>query len=357
MVRICEPCVYRCHRGHKGVRLVRISPIACQCGSVCEAVNHCCAHEMSAIQLQNIKMAQHQAVEEERSKLYNLLMPPIFALVPKYSLNGIFKRESGYMMCRRPPPNNALLKHIVTCRSFTTSDSEELEIPSTVTPSDHLISPNDVEDQSGIEGEPSVVSVTDSQTASSIPPSLPPETQSTEKDSPAGYISELENNIIGNVYLDDRQLAPIINRPKSTAEIIAYLNDNPQLLISDDELSNTLLQQGWISVMDSEEPFEYQPGCKVLCTSRRNEIPCYGTIVKYLMNGVYLVRFYDGTEEKHSYEAIESVIRQKFYYNTITGHSAWKLPRDGVVTETYGQPPEHLEFSGKIFFNTIFEYM
>ena len=37
-IRICEPCVFRCHQGHKGVRLIKESPVQCNCGEVCAVV-------------------------------------------------------------------------------------------------------------------------------------------------------------------------------------------------------------------------------------------------------------------------------------------------------------------------------
>ena len=37
-LRICEPCIFRCHQGHKGVRLIKESPVQCNCGEVCAVV-------------------------------------------------------------------------------------------------------------------------------------------------------------------------------------------------------------------------------------------------------------------------------------------------------------------------------
>lgn len=376
MIRICEPCVYRCHRGHKGVRLVRISPISCGCHSVCQPVNNCCAQEMSALQAQNIKAAHHESIEAQRIQLYNLLMPPTFALVPKHDpITGKLKKESGFMMCRQPPPSNHILEQIITTRSlsclFTSSDEH---FPSDLPPPS-LASPTRTIGESSAtpEDEENSLASDNTQALTSIPPTAASGIGRGGGGGASGdgsttvYLQELENQIVGNLYSDDRQMSrsafpssslsaapgagvstsltllPLL----STAEIIAHLQRNPDLLQSD-ELSSDYVAQGWIVAMDSEEPDEYEPGTKVISLSRQHLIPCYGTIVRYLMNGVYLIRFFDGHEEKISFEAIESVRRRKFYYNTITGYSSWVLPSLDKLEDSrnFGQPPEPLELTG-----------
>jgi hypothetical protein len=341
MLRICEPCVYRCHRGHKGVRLVRISPVVCGCNSVCQPVNPCCAHEISAIQLKNVKLAQQQSAEQQRQELLNLLMPPVFAMVPKYSPEGILKKESGYLMCRRSPSRNLALQRLIETRSLT----------SAVDSSDPLIQNH----------EPSVPE-SPSQDLIPIPPTVPQgenQTLDTGTTNTTLYLRTIEHNLLGNIYTDDRdQPSPVTPLPPplppvdgmSTAELITHLQQNPHVLLFEEELNESLRSQGWISVMDSEEPTSYEPGTKILCHSKSHEIPCYATIVQYLANGVYLAKFFDGHEENVSCEAIESVIRRSFYFNPQTGYATWTFPQEEeegvVVTSTYGQPPEYLELSG-----------
>jgi hypothetical protein len=377
MLRICEPCVYRCHRGHKGVRLVRISPISCGCHSVCQPVNRCCAQEMSTLQAQNIKAAHHESLETQRTQLYNLLMPPTFALVPKHDpVTGKVKKESGFMMCRKPPPRNRLLEQIITTRSLSCVFSSSEDHPPSDLGRPSVASPSRTKNESdgltvATDEEKSIVSDS-TQALTSIPPGNGAGGVSGDG-STTVYIQELENQIIGNLYSDDRHLSPssptapalpegevstsLTLPPQSslsTAEIIAYLHRHPELLQSD-ELSEDHLSQGWIVAMDSEEPEEYEPGTKVICTSRQHSIPCYGTIVRYLMSGVYLVKFFDGHEEKLSFESIESVRRRKFYHNTVTGYSSWDLPsphnkgeegEEEKDPKTFGQPPEPMELTG-----------
>lgn len=44
LLKLCEPCVFRCHKTHKGVRLIRTSAASCNCLVVCKVSlhNHVC---------------------------------------------------------------------------------------------------------------------------------------------------------------------------------------------------------------------------------------------------------------------------------------------------------------------------
>ena len=106
MIKICEPCINRCHRGHKGTRLVRISPISCQCSSLCHEFCPCKALTISQYQLNVMGEAAEERQEERRVRMHNALMPPVFAYCPHLDRHGNLKRESGYTMCRRRPPLN-----------------------------------------------------------------------------------------------------------------------------------------------------------------------------------------------------------------------------------------------------------
>jgi hypothetical protein len=103
MIKICEPCSYRCHRGHKGVRFIRSSVVVCMCLSTCRAFCECKAQDVSAEQLAISQEAYDERLELRRRRLQEAIMPPVFAMVPRFDLEGCFKRESGWMICRRAP--------------------------------------------------------------------------------------------------------------------------------------------------------------------------------------------------------------------------------------------------------------
>lgn len=370
MIRICEPCIYRCHKGHKGVRLVRISPITCGCCTVCQPVNPCVANEISSIQLLNIKLSCQQLVEDKRLELYNMLMPPVFALVPKYSPDGKLKRESGYMMCRKYPPNNIDLQKIIKTRIFDPISEDNSVVSAVVNPINQEVNLNQNINSSSLSvtsNNSNDLENTNSLNNNSHNNNTNNTTINTEdligKGNNSSYISFLENNIIGNIYTDDREQNLLIENGITSLQVLSsnlilFLRQSPQLLVSN-ELTEAHLNEGWIVVMDSEEPDEYEPGTKVICHNKKYDIPCYGTIISYLDNGVYLVKYIDGSEERISFENIESVIRRKFYYNTITGYSSWVIPsienqrnindnnnNVDIVSNMFGQRAEHLELSG-----------
>jgi len=83
-VKICEPCVVRCHSGHKGVRLIRNSQALCICTHVCRVTGaQCNALVISASQtkVQNKAIAAREEVARHRQR--NLDAPPVFAMVPR----------------------------------------------------------------------------------------------------------------------------------------------------------------------------------------------------------------------------------------------------------------------------------
>lgn len=132
MIKICEPCSYRCHRGHKGVRFIRSSVVVCMCLSTCRAFCECKAQEVSQEQLAISQSAHNERVEVKRRRLQNAIMPPIFAMVPRYNANGEFKRESGWMICRRAPIDKItrLVGHSDDDSSVTSIDTNTTAISS-----------------------------------------------------------------------------------------------------------------------------------------------------------------------------------------------------------------------------------
>jgi hypothetical protein len=114
VLKLCEPCAFRCHVGHKGVRLVRTSMSLCLCPQVCKLSDcRCCAKETSPEQLETQEIAKYEAAEKKRKMELNVLMPPVFANVPTHWPDGTKKSKSGWRMCRRPADLHSLPKKTI----------------------------------------------------------------------------------------------------------------------------------------------------------------------------------------------------------------------------------------------------
>jgi hypothetical protein len=85
-VKICEPCVFRCHAGHKGVRFIKESAAICICQHVGKVADFMCN---GCIPSETQRKVQSEAnairAEAKRSRMRNVLQPPIFAMVPRSS--------------------------------------------------------------------------------------------------------------------------------------------------------------------------------------------------------------------------------------------------------------------------------
>ena len=107
-LRMCEPCIERCHKGHKGIRQLKDMAVNCLCDSVCRVVGHSCsATKIGARQATLQSEALDNRIETLRRKEHNALMPPVFANVPDKYPDGRPKRLSGWLLCRRPPLRGA----------------------------------------------------------------------------------------------------------------------------------------------------------------------------------------------------------------------------------------------------------
>ena len=105
MIKICEPCVFRCHKGHKGIRFVRKAIVNCSCQTHSSIIGcECQARVVSANQVEKQRRSLDHRGEVRRMREHNALMPLVFAPVPRYHRDGSPKLESGWMLCRRPPP-------------------------------------------------------------------------------------------------------------------------------------------------------------------------------------------------------------------------------------------------------------
>jgi hypothetical protein len=101
-LKICEPCIFRCHEGHKGIRLVKENEFICLCEQVCRIANcKCNATSISKSQSNVQGEAFDERVEVSRKREQDALMPPCFVNVPTRWPDGTPKRLSGWQLCRR----------------------------------------------------------------------------------------------------------------------------------------------------------------------------------------------------------------------------------------------------------------
>ena len=81
-VRLCEPCVLRCHRGHKGVRKVREAKVSCICETMCTAIQCMCnARKIDQAQLQIQQFGFEERIEWKRREDRDRLNPLVYSLL------------------------------------------------------------------------------------------------------------------------------------------------------------------------------------------------------------------------------------------------------------------------------------
>eukprot|EP01036_Dinobryon_divergens_P026472 gene26472-35131_t len=108
--------------GHKGVRLIKESPVQCNCGEVCAVVAetvavhkedaYCKACVISKTEKKVTSFAESIRLEQKRHRQLLVDMPPVFALVPRFEEpspesnkpNSKLKLASGWMICRKTTP-------------------------------------------------------------------------------------------------------------------------------------------------------------------------------------------------------------------------------------------------------------
>ena len=107
-LKLCEPCILRCHEGHKGIRQIKDASTICLCeNSGRVAGKPCCATVISKRQAILQSEALDNRIETLRAKEHNALMPPVFAMVPPKWPDGRRKKLHGWLLCRRPPLKGA----------------------------------------------------------------------------------------------------------------------------------------------------------------------------------------------------------------------------------------------------------
>lgn len=266
MIKICEPCVYRCHRGHRGIRLVRMSPVTCQCQKMCSAFCECKALEISRGQLITLREAADYKQEEKRQRVQDAFFPPLFAAVPKLDNDGRLKRESGWTVCRR-------------CSPMPTAEVGKVDVD--------------------VDGD-TVVS---------------------DSTSAVGSIGGLYQSSIESI--DSHVPESCFERISREYFMLAV--NNFEALLS--PLLQKAAKQGWIEVIDPEEPEVVPIGSRVLCY-RQDKIPkYYGTVVSRPRADAYTVEFSSENDKEILPRAkIELMTKRTFFFNQFTGECLWTLP-------------------------------
>ena len=102
--RLCEACVHRCHKGHRGIKQVREGRILCMCEEVSKAIQCACvASTPDARQIALQRLGVEEREEWDRQSARDRISPPILAPVPDHGPKGEPRRRGGWMICRRPP--------------------------------------------------------------------------------------------------------------------------------------------------------------------------------------------------------------------------------------------------------------
>ena len=317
LLKICEPCIYRCHKGHKGTRLVRKQPVTCVCNAPsCEGVCSCNAQEISKTQIDLHKEERDGLIEDNRVRQRNAIMPVLFCPVPQFDKQGNKKRESGWMICRQemfPNMKHEKVKEKISARVEEIADRKAKRHWKDVSPQ-------------ALRDAKSKLHTIDLSDKSY--------TQTDE-----------EFEMIGSP-------KPGVKDVKYYKIFIDAAEMEPDLFV--DDSFRQAYDMGWRKVYDPEEPEVIEKGARVLCV-RANVTPkCYGTVLDNLGRNVYLVKFpKKGDMEKISRDKIEVISKNIFYYHVEMKVSVWNLPPlfdeegDPMEFEAEDFPrPEFNEMSG-----------
>ena len=128
-MRICEPCIFRCHKGHKGIRFIRESQTTCICDAICKNVNDFCkACVISETQRNVQREADNHRQEQRRHRQLNIDMPPIISLVPRIDpATGSIKSVSGWIICRQVYPEPIIIEPKLKVAADSDDDLDSLD--------------------------------------------------------------------------------------------------------------------------------------------------------------------------------------------------------------------------------------
>lgn len=294
-VKICEPCVVRCHSGHKGVRLIRNSQALCICTHVCRVTgSQCNALIISASQTKLQNKAINAREEIQRHRQRNIDAPPVFAMVPRYYLDGSLKAESGWMICRlctvaEKKADNRDDGDLMVERHGDDASLEEAVL-------------SDSESSMMSESQASINSL-----------------QSLEQASNANSKRSKRDESQGRN--DDGSLGS--RRSSATASLRS--GGDMVALAAAGMSMKAGLPPGWIELYDVEEPAVLKYEDRVLVTRYSNDLRKYATVKKEVKRGFYLVKFDDRTVADETVERsyLELISRKRFFFNPSSGQSAW----------------------------------
>lgn len=266
-LKICEPCVLRCHVGHRGIRFNAESETLCVCHLCAKSTGYvCCGRQPSPAQIKTLADAYDYRTEIIRKREEVALMPPMFAVCPPCRPDGSPKTHAGWMLFRRPPP-----KEKRDLENFGQKVKKAKEMNT------------DIEEGSvGSALDSSIISDTTAST----------KTGSLIQDS----VVELDT-VAAMLTTEDFPYVPPAGLPK-----------------------------GWIEVLDSEELDDIPLGNRVLVKMFKGVPYLYGNIVAKINPGFFRVR-YDVTviEEIVERSRIQVISKPVFYCNLETGESAWTI--------------------------------
>lgn len=269
VLRICEPCIFRCHDGHRGIRFCMSSSVVCGCAAVCRITqSKCNGCELSAKQISIQRAAYDNRTEIIRRREQVALMPLVFAPVPPTWPNGAKKHQSGWLLSRRPPPNGLLNFGNLLGNVRKGDDDATVTTASTA--------------------DKSAASVTDEELAS--------------------VTAKSAGSLLPGEHLNAASVSHLLSVPE-----IPYTPPAG-------------LPPGWIEAIDVEETEDIEVGTRILVVCFFGPPKCYGNIISKVRQGFFKVR-YDHTSDEEVVERsrIEIISKPVFYCNLKTGQSAWTI--------------------------------
>ena len=277
-LRICEPCIFRCHDGHKGVRFTMKSSVICNCVNGCRVTQTICnGCSISEKQISVTRESFDYRTEVVRKREHLALMPPCFTCLPPVDVNGKKKLQSGWMLCRRPPPQGF-------------KDFGKLIMEDENPDDDQSDSTATSERDTTVDGDH--ISIAASITAADV---------ITESSSKSGSL--------------------LLNQPLG-GHVVRMLLDSGQVPY----LRPAGLPEGWIEVCDVEDPNPIPAGSRILVVCFDGPPKCYASISGAAKKGFYKVRWdHKNEEEVVDRSRIHVISKPIFYSNPATGETAWSI--------------------------------
>ena len=100
---ICVHCAKRCHAGHKGIKYLRTSRVACMCPDIgCDLMRELEAAEADKQDVRMNILAKHESGEVRRREGLATETPAVLALLPERTADDIKQGAiQGWALCRR----------------------------------------------------------------------------------------------------------------------------------------------------------------------------------------------------------------------------------------------------------------